>query len=107
MQVPDEARLQQLEQQIEADDRSGRARIVDEYTFSDTKLPVVNPIESRFRFENGRIAEHRDACDARQWAEQAIGGVKGWLAGRVRPLRAWKAARKLRPYLAVGDGQRR
>ena len=49
---------------IEADDRSGRARIV----------------------------EHRDACDARQWAEQAIGGVKGWLAGRVRPLRAWKAA---------------
>ena len=77
---------------IEADDRSGRARIVDEYTFSDTKLPVVNPIESRFRFENGRIVEHRDACDARQWAEQAIGGVKGWLAGRVRPLRAWKAA---------------
>ena len=61
-------------ERIEADDRSGRARIVDEYTFSDTKLPVVNPIESRFQFENGRIVEHRDACDARQWAEQAIGG---------------------------------
>jgi hypothetical protein len=86
-------------ERIEADDRSGRAHIVDEYTFSDTKLPVVNPIESRFRFENGRIVEQRDECDARLWAEQAIGGVKGWLAGRVRPLRAWKAARKLRPYL--------
>jgi limonene-1,2-epoxide hydrolase len=86
-------------QQVEADDRGGRARIVDEYTFSDTQLPVVNPITSRFRFENGRIVEHRDECDARRWAEQAIGGVKGWLAGRVRPLRAWKATRKLRPYL--------
>ena len=86
-------------ERIEADDHSGRARIVDEYTFSDTKLPVVNPIESRFRFENGRIVEHRDECDAKEWGRQAIGGVKGWLAGRVRPLRAWKAAKKLRPFL--------
>jgi ketosteroid isomerase-like protein len=84
---------------VEADDRGGRARIVDAYTFSDTGNPVVNPIESRFRFERGRIVEHRDECDPRAWARQAIGGPGGWLAGRIRPLRAWKAARKLRPYL--------
>jgi hypothetical protein len=85
---------------IEADDRTGCARIVDNYTFSDTKLPVVNRIESRFRFEGGRIVEHRDACDERKWAEQAFGpGPKGWLVGRLRPLRAWTANRKLQPYL--------
>jgi ketosteroid isomerase-like protein len=71
---------------IEADDHAGRARIVDDYTFSDTQRRVVNPIESRFRFENGRIVEHRDECDARRWADQAFGGVKGWLAGRIRLL---------------------
>jgi hypothetical protein len=84
---------------IEADDHSGRARIVDDYTFSDTGRRVVNPIESRFRFEHGRIVEQRDECDARSWARQAIGGLAGWLAGRLRPLRSWKAARKLRPYI--------
>ena len=86
-------------QGIEADEREGVARVVDSYTFSETGNPVVNPIESHFRFENGRILEHRDDCDARSWARQAIGGPAGWLAGRFRPLRAWKAARKLRPYL--------
>jgi ketosteroid isomerase-like protein len=86
-------------QGIEADEREGVARVVDSYTFSETGNPVVNPIESHFRFENGRILEHRDDCDERSWARQAIGGPAGWLAGRVRPLRAWKAARKLRPYL--------
>jgi hypothetical protein len=87
---------------IEADDRAGRARIVDDYTFSDTNAPVINRIESRFRFEDGRIVEHRDECDERAWAEQAFGpGPKGWLVGRFRPLRAWKAKRKLRPYLAA------
>ena len=87
-------------ERIEADDRAGRARIIDDYTFSETQRRVINPIESRFRFENGRIVEHRDECDARRWAAQAFGGVKGWLAGRVRLLRARAAARKLRPYLA-------
>ena len=87
-------------QSIEADDHAGRARIVDDYTFSDTQRRVINPIESRFRFENGRIVEQRDECDARRWGDQAFGGVKGWLAGRVRLLRARAAARKLQPYLS-------
>jgi ketosteroid isomerase-like protein len=84
---------------IEADERGGVARVVDHYTFSDTGKPVDNKIESRFRFQDGRILEHHDDCDPRSWARQAIGGPFGWLAGRVRPLRAWKASKKLRPYL--------
>jgi hypothetical protein len=87
-------------ERIEADDHAGRARIVDDYTFSETKRRVINPIDSHFRFENGRIVEHRDECDARSWGAQAFGGVKGWLAGRIRLLRARAAARKLQPYLA-------
>ena len=86
---------------IEADDHAGRARVVDHYTFSDTNAPITNRIESRFRFERGRIVEQHDECDERKWAEQAFGsGPKGWLVGRFRPLRAWKAKRKLRPYVA-------
>ena len=84
---------------IEANDHAGRARIVDDYVFSETQRRVINPIESRFKFQDGRIVEHRDECDARRWASQAFGGVKGWVAGRVRLLRARAAARKLRPYL--------
>jgi ketosteroid isomerase-like protein len=86
-------------EELEADDYAGRARVVDDYVFSGTRRRVVNPIESRFTFQNGRIVEHRDDCDARRWAAQAFGGVKGWLAGRVRLLRSRAAARKLRPYL--------
>ena len=87
---------------VEADDRVGYARIVDAYTFSTTRLPVVNPIESRFWFENGRIIAHRDECDARRWAEQAFGGSPtGWVAGRFRLARSWQARKKLRRYLTA------
>ena len=85
---------------IEANDHTGRARIVDDYRFSATGKRVVNPIESRFVFDGGHIVEHRDDCDPKAWARQAIGGPGGWLAGRIRLLRAWQASRKLRPYLA-------
>ncbi|MEP6494729.1 MAG: nuclear transport factor 2 family protein [bacterium] len=84
---------------VRADDNSGLATLVDEYTFSDTGRRVRNEIESRFRFQDGLIIDHRDSCDARAWAAAAVGGVGGWLAGRFRFLRAWKARRKLRPFL--------
>jgi hypothetical protein len=85
---------------LDADDRTGHARTIDRYTFSDTGLPVVNQIQSRFEFENGAIVVHRDECDARRWAEQAFGGtLTGWVAGRFRPARAFKARKKLRRYL--------
>lgn len=83
-----------------ADDSVGVVTLVDDYTFTDTGRRVRNPIESRFRFRDGRIIEHRDSCDPRAWADAALGGVAGFLAGRFRFLRAWKARRKLRPFLS-------
>jgi len=88
-----------------ADDRAGRVRVVDVYTFgpaqspSATRRPVRNVIESRFRFEGGLIVEQDDTCDARQWAQAALGGVVGFLAGRFRPLRSCSARRKLRAFV--------
>lgn len=86
---------------VEADDRIGRVKLVDKYTFRKgegqdvEKRPVTNPIDSRFVFRGGLIAEHIDDCDSRAWAEQAIGGAAGFLAGRLRFLRKWKAEQKL------------
>jgi ketosteroid isomerase-like protein len=84
---------------VHADDREGVVKLIDEYTFTDTRRWVRNPIESRFRFQDGLIIEHRDLCDPRAWAAAALGGVTGFLAGRLRFLRAWKARAKLRPFL--------
>jgi ketosteroid isomerase-like protein len=92
---------------VHADDHNGEARVVDDYTFfaSDDSppssgRPVHNVIDSRFRFRDGRIIEHRDSCDARAWSRMAIGGVAGFLAGRLRFLRSRKARRKLDAFLA-------
>ena len=86
---------------LRADDREGLVKVVDEYTFTDTGRRVRNPIESSFRFQDGLIIQHVDSCDARAWASMALGGITGFLAGRIRFLRAWKARTKLRPFLQV------
>jgi ketosteroid isomerase-like protein len=65
---------------VEADDRSGRARWVARYLFSQTGRQVVNRIEARFAFRDGRIAEHRDSFDLWRWSRQAL-GAKGTLLG--------------------------
>jgi ketosteroid isomerase-like protein len=84
---------------VSADDREGVAKVIDEYTFRDTGRKVQNPIESRFRFRDGLIIEQVDSCDPKAWAAAALGGVSGFLAGRLRFLRAWKARGMLKPYL--------
>ena len=86
---------------VHADDGRGMAKVVDEYTFTDTGRRVRNQIESRFRFRDGLIIEHRDSCDARAWAAAALGGFGGFLAGRFRFLRAWKARAKLQRFVAT------
>ncbi len=65
---------------VEADERSGRARWVARYLFSQTGRPVVNRIEARFVFRDGRIVEHRDSFDLWRWTRQAL-GLKGTLLG--------------------------
>jgi hypothetical protein len=93
-------------QVVEADDRAGRARVVEKYSFHtgkpapDDKVAVTNAIDSRFEFRDGRIWRHTDDCDAKAWARQAIGdGIKGFLAGRFRLLRSLGARRKLARFV--------
>ena len=86
-----------------ADDFEGRVNLVDTYTFSDTGNAVRNVIDSRFRFQDGLIAQHTDLCDARAWATMALGeGVTGFLAGRIRLMRSltanWLLWKFTRPY---------
>src|SRR5262245_17771207 len=89
---------------IEANDRTGTARIVDSYQFGRSSRkpgrPVVNPITSQFVFKDGRIAEQVDHCDPRKWADMAIGGPRGWLAGRIGLLRSITANLKVFWFIA-------
>jgi hypothetical protein len=67
--------------EITADDRTGSARWVAHYTFTQTGRPVVNDIRASFRFTDGLIVEHRDQFDWWRWARQALGPVGrlfGW-----------------------------
>ncbi|HYP12472.1 MAG TPA: nuclear transport factor 2 family protein [Bryobacteraceae bacterium] len=90
---------------VAADDHGGLVRLVAEYTFSDTGRRVRNPIESRFRFAEGKIVAQSDACDPRAWAAMALGGFAGYIAGRVRFFRSWKAHRKLRRFMQEHGSQ--
>jgi len=84
---------------VHADDFAGRVQLCDDYTFSSTGRKVHNVIESHFRFSDRLIVDHRDSCDARVWAKMALGGASGFLAGRFRYLRAWKAKRMLQTFI--------
>lgn len=83
---------------VNADNETAVAKVVDEYTFTETGRRVRNVIESRFRFRDGLIIEHVDSCDPRLWAAMALGGIPGFLAGRLRFLRSWKARSLLREF---------
>lgn len=90
---------------VHANDREGRVKLLDTYTFGASKdpatpgRPVRNAVDSRFLFRDGVIVEHRDLCDAREWARSALGGFVGFVAGRARPLRSWKAGQKLNAFV--------
>jgi ketosteroid isomerase-like protein len=84
---------------VHADDVKGRVKVIDEYTFSDTGRKVRNVIDSRFKFVDHLIVEQRDDCNPREWAAMALGGLSGFVAGRVDPLRRFKARRKLQQFV--------
>jgi ketosteroid isomerase-like protein len=89
---------------IDATDRYGRVKVVDTYTFGAKKdpprkgRPVRNVIESHFVFQDGRITDHQDFCDPKEWARLALGGPMGFLAGRIRFLRWLAATLKLKAF---------
>ena len=84
---------------VQADERRAVANVVDDYTFRPKGRKVHNLIQSRFRFQNGRIEHHQDTCDPRQWASMALGGVGGFLAGRLPFLRRAKARKTLDAFI--------
>jgi hypothetical protein len=57
------------------------------------------PIEARFVFRDGKIAEHRDHFDLWRWARQALGS-KGLLLGWAAPVQ-----NAIRRQAAKGLGQ--
>ncbi|NYS40569.1 nuclear transport factor 2 family protein [Pseudomonas syringae pv. actinidiae] len=66
--------------QVRADDRTGSAHWVATYLFSQTGRTVVNDIQARFVFRDGKICEHHDHFDLWRWSRQAL-GAKGLLLG--------------------------
>ncbi len=86
-----------------ADADAGMARWTARYTFSATRRPVVNRIESLFAFRGGRIVRHHDHFGFWRWSGQALGpagALLGWL-----PVLKWKvrkdAARALDRFSAA------
>jgi ketosteroid isomerase-like protein len=70
-----------------ADDEGGSAQWTARYTFSRTGHKVVNVIEARFAFRDGKIVRHVDLFPFWRWASQALGPV-GKLLGWFGPLKA-------------------
>ena len=73
-----------------------------DYTFNDngTERKVHNELRSSFEFKGGLIIKHTDDCDARKWAMQALGPVKGIAAWLVPTLRQKKAKEKLQGFIS-------
>jgi ketosteroid isomerase-like protein len=65
---------------IKADDQTGSADWVAEYTFSLTGRKVINKVHAEFQFSNGKIVKHTDTFNFWKWASQAF-GIKGFLLG--------------------------
>jgi ketosteroid isomerase-like protein len=65
---------------VRADERTGSAHWVATYLFSQTGRTVVNDVQARFIFRDGKICEHHDHFDLWSWSRQAL-GAKGALLG--------------------------
>ncbi len=65
----------------EADGDRGSAHWVARYTFGRTGRPVVNDVQSTFRFDPaGLVLRQRDEFDLWRWSRQAL-GLQGLLLG--------------------------
>jgi hypothetical protein len=90
-------------EQLEADERTGRATWTARYLFGPDRRPVANRVHSRFDLGRGRILAHHDDFDFHAWSAQAL-GVKGRLAGWtpwVRSAVQREAAEQLRSFRAA------
>ncbi|KPX10533.1 MULTISPECIES: nuclear transport factor 2 family protein [Pseudomonas syringae group genomosp. 2] len=91
--------------QVRADDRAGTAHWVATYLFSQTGRTVVNDIEARFVFRDGKICEHRDNFDMWRWSRQAL-GLKGLLLGWTPLVRNAVRAQALKGLKTFSENRR-
>ncbi|WP_339486193.1 nuclear transport factor 2 family protein [Pseudomonas sp. EL_65y_Pfl2_R95] len=90
---------------IQADQEQGSAQWVATYVFTQTGNTVVNRIDARFKFAEGKIVEHRDQFDMWRWASQAL-GIKGRLLGWAPPVQnaiRGQAAKSLAQFQAARE----
>lgn len=66
--------------QIEASESNGKAHWEANYTFSKTGRKVLNKIDAKFEFKEGKISKHTDIFNLHTWAKQAM-GFQGLLIG--------------------------
>lgn len=72
------------------------------YTFGSTGRHVLNRVDARFEFVQGKIIRHEDRFDLWRWARQAL-GPKGLLLGWLPPVQkaiTAKANRGLDEFIA-------
>ena len=65
---------------VQANAQTGRAHWLATYVFGQSGAVVINDIEARFVFRDGKICEHHDHFDLWRWSRQAL-GIKGLLLG--------------------------
>ena len=88
---------------IKASDGKGSAYWEATYTFSATKRKVVNKINARFVFKDGKIIEHVDSFNFWAWSKQALGtpglllGWSGFLKNKVHK----QAAKSLNAFISA------
>lgn len=66
--------------EAQADDTAGTAHWEATYIFSATGRNVHNRIDASFRFQDGKIIQHRDSFSFWRWSSMALGPV-GMLLG--------------------------
>ncbi|MCA5971666.1 MULTISPECIES: nuclear transport factor 2 family protein [Pseudomonas] len=91
--------------QVRADDQTGSAHWVATYLFSQTGRTVVNDIQARFVFRDGKICEHRDYFDMWRWSRQAL-GLKGLLLGWTPLVRNAVRAQALKGLKTFSESRR-
>jgi hypothetical protein len=74
------------------------------YLFSQTGNVVVNDIQARFVFRDGKICEHHDRFDLWAWSRQAL-GFKGLLLGWTPLVRNAVRAQALKGLKAFQAGR--
>lgn len=65
---------------IQVDGDSGFAKWEAKYPFSKTGRKVHNRISAKFKFQDGKIIDHRDSFDLWKWSGMAL-GLPGRLLG--------------------------